>query len=53
MISQSAAGSTTVCVHADLALGVGAGTRDRVHTPWPCAMDHEGLLKAYMICNRK
>ena len=31
--------------------GVGAGSRDRVHTP--CAMDHEGLLKAYIVCYRK
>ena len=30
---------------------VGAGSRDRVHTP--CAMDHEGLLKAYNVCYRK
>ena len=33
--------------------GVGAGSRDGVHTPLPCAMDHEGLLKAIMICYRK
>ena len=33
--------------------GVGAGSRDRVHTPWPCATDHEGLLKVYMVCYRK
>ena len=32
---------------------VGAGSRERVHTPWPCAMDHEGLLKAYVVCYRK
>ena len=31
---------------------VGAGT-DCVDTPQPCEMDHEGLLKAYMICYRK
>ena len=30
---------------------VGAGSRDRMHTP--CAMDHEGLLKACMVCYRK
>ena len=22
-------------------------------TPWQCAMDHEVLLKAYMVCYRK
>ena len=33
--------------------GVGAGSRDRVHTPWPRAIDHEGLLRAYMVCYRK
>ena len=29
--------------------GVGAGSRDRVHTQWPHAMDHEGLPIWFVI----
>ena len=42
-----------LCMCMQISAGVGAGSRDRVHTLWPCAMDHEGLLKAYMVCYRK
>ena len=48
-LKASALHCATACTHCVCecrsSAGVGAGRRDRVHTP--CAMDHEGLLKVY------
>ena len=40
--------AVSLCVCMLPSTRVGAGT-DWVHTPWPCAMDHEGLLKAWFV----